>query len=417
MNTHPIVIVGASAAGIAVLSTLRRLLPQVSLICIDQESYKPYNTCLLVSCLAQSKNFSDTQLLPTSWYSDPLITWHLGTRVTALNTQNKSVILHTGQEISYSKLLLTVGIKPALAPEHKAWLEKYHNILTFYNATDLHILLNYIREHGVTRVAVVGAGLTGIECADALSKLNIGVWLIESQKSILSHLLDEQAGLWLLQKIPATLTVLTGTWVQTVYAHDTHSTHGTHIKTLVVNTGQELQELPVQLVILATGVQPAIELAEQAGLALCQVGTVRGIAVDESFQTSCAEVYAAGDCAVYGLLRSNTWAEALTQGTYAARALADASNVYPEYKGVVNCATTTLFGVPLGYCNRRVMSGAVEYKLYWQYIQDEWCGVFVQVSSGVLQGGVVIGSLQKLQHIKQACQIGTCYQDYLRTSI
>jgi NAD(P)H-nitrite reductase large subunit len=424
MHTRPIVIIGTSAAGVAALSTLRRLLPKISLVCIDQENDKPYNTCLLTACLAQIRNTDSIGLLPTSWYNDPLITWHLGTKVTALDTKNKSVIMHTGQTINYSKLLLAVGTKPVLVPEHKTWLEQYHNVLAFYTATDLYKILEYIREHGVTQVAIIGAGLTGLECADALSKLNISVWLIESKKTILSHLFDEQAGLWLLQKIPATLTltVLTETSVSAVYAHERDIRQ---VKTLVVSTkNQDMQELSVQLVILATGVRPALELAEQAELELYQVGGMRGIRVNQFFQTSDENIYAAGDCALYGFSRSTTWSEALRQGVGAAYALATTFGVsqFQEYTGVINCATTTLFGIPLGYCDKRVLSEErqQECKLYWQQAQDQWCGVFIQMASDKVQGGIVMGSVEKLHSIKQACQMGMCYKKYLeyfRTSI
>ena len=398
MSTRTIVIIGASAAGIAAVSTLRRLMPQAhQLVCITQEQYKPYNTCLLASCLAQHKTFDDTGLLTSSWYNDPVITWLTSMRVNALDTRNQTVMLHTGQTFEYSKLLLALGTVPVLAPLHALWIEQYINICTFYNATDMHNISSFIQKHNVTDVAILGAGLTGVECADALCALNLRVWLIESSDRVIPGLLDTQASLWLLQKIPATLTVITQVSVSTVQAQ-AHT-----IQALVLSNGQELS---VQLVIIATGVRPAIELAKQAGLATQPAGIV----VDELFRTSCPNIYAAGDCALtYSKItrvsaRSSTWAEALAQGSYAARALIGSGVVYP---GVTTCATTTVFGVPIGYY--RLQSADEHIAAYWYSTQDASCRLFVDADTRVLCGGVVLGNIQGLPYIKQACETSKCY--------
>lgn len=106
------------------------------------------------------------------------------------------------------------------------------------------------------------------------------------------------------------------------------------------------EEVPADLVLVATGVRANTDLAKQAGLEVN-----RGIVVNEHLQTSDPEVYAIGDCAE--VIDAVTGKRTLSQlGTSAVRmAKVAAEHIAGKdvsFRPVFNTAITELFGLEIG---------------------------------------------------------------------
>ena len=167
---------------------------------------------------------------------------------------------------------------------------------------------------------VVGAGWIGAEVAASARQRGLEVTVIEPASVPLERVMGAEVG--------------------AIY-RDIHSDHGTQ---MLMGTGVEAFEgdgkvervrtseghvLECDLVVVGVGVQPRIQLAANAGIAVDS-----GILVDEHLETSVPGVFAAGDVAngwhpFYGeRVRVEHWANALHQGPTAARNMLGQADAY-----------------------------------------------------------------------------------------
>ena len=75
------------------------------------------------------------------------------------------------------------------------------NVFTFHTVADAHGILNYVKQNQVKRVIVCGAGLSGLEAADALSKHGLTITLIEKNSRVLSTLLNEESAAFCINRL------------------------------------------------------------------------------------------------------------------------------------------------------------------------------------------------------------------------
>ena len=193
--------------------------------------------------------------------------------VTELKT-NKTGSLH------YDKLVLATGARPMVFD----WPGKdLKNILTLQDIADANAFKKAMA-NGAQDVVIVGAGLIGLEMAEAFVAQGRKVTVIEAMDRVLPGLLDydmamhlqrhlEEKGVTVLPSSPAKGFLGDGNGVRAVQAGD--------------------REMPAQLVLLALGVRPDVTLAEAAGL---ELGARRGLKVDDHMRTSDPDIYAGGDC-------------------------------------------------------------------------------------------------------------------------
>ncbi|MBA3954697.1 FAD-dependent oxidoreductase [Candidatus Dependentiae bacterium] len=381
------VVIGSSAAGTAALSTLKRLKPHSTIICITKNKSVDYNTCLLASYVAQEKTLNDIALL------NPDIMWHRGKVVTQINRQDKCVMLSTGETIAYDYLLLTLGTQVHKQDYSRYTLthEKVRGIENFYTLEDAENIKEFIKQFTVTTAVVVGAGLTGIECADALVKLGIEVTLIEKSTRLLPKLLDTDSALWLAEQLAVAspkIRIITDDTVKDI-CHK-HS----RVTKVIMGSGSVIN---TQLVVFALGGKPAVTLAQQAGLAIDQ-----GIKVDSCFKTQDAHIYAAGDCALVKNkitrepVLSCTWPDAIIQGMLAAYAMTGQSKVYP---GITPLYTSQFFGIPFACLGEKAHTTSVVYSgvkagvpYYYSFFLD---------TDKKITGSVLLGSREYMSKVKK----------------
>ena len=205
----------------------------------------------------------------------------IGQRVTAIDTAGRTVTLCDESTVEYDNLLIATGAAPVGLPVPGIDLPGVQALWTLDHTANLLAATEGIDS---PRVTMVGAGFIGFIMLNAMHKRGWNLTVVERESHVLPRMLDaESAGLvesWLGQK---GIAVHAGASVESI-------AEGQGGGKVVSLAGGGTVESDV--VIVATGIRPNIDLASAAG-----IETDQGIVVNGRCQTSVEGVYAGGDVA------------------------------------------------------------------------------------------------------------------------
>ncbi|MET7330348.1 FAD-dependent oxidoreductase [Nonomuraea sp. NPDC005650] len=294
-----VLVVGASAAGLAAAETLRREGFDGTLTLVGDEPAAPYDRPPLSKQIL-SGEWSPTRLpLRAPADLDALdLDLRLGAAATGLDLAERAVRLADGAAVPYDGLIVATGVRPRRLPGRGA-----HVLRTLDDALALRGRLEPGR-----RLAVVGAGFLGSEAAAVARGLGCEVTLLEPAPVPLAHALGEQVGRVLSRA---------------------HLEHGVDLRTGVTVTeagkgGVRLADggsVEADEVLVAVGSLPNTEWLVGSGL------TVADGLVCDAYCAAAPDVYAAGDVArwhnpLFGTsMRIEHRTNAAEQGMAAARNL------------------------------------------------------------------------------------------------
>ena len=333
------IIMGAAAAGIGAAHKLRMLDPQAEIICISDEIEDPYNKCLLADYLADKKTAKNVHITTAQALKEKNITPLFGTRVIALDTQQKTVTLADKSCLPYDTLCIATGCSPHMIAV--PGLANQDNVFTFYSLADSNRIDVYLKEYAPKRAVVVGAGLSGLECADTLRTRGLAVTVVEKGNQVLARHADADAS----QCIERHMNNAGVEFVSKDHVVGVESSASRVAQVYLANGSV----LPTDILICAVGLNPNSALAQQAGIAVKD----GSIITDKFLRTSAPGVYAAGDVALVRayqsdlLVRSSTWPDAMLQGMVAAHGMA---GITREYPGIIPIASSAFFGVKFAAC-------------------------------------------------------------------
>ncbi len=207
------------------------------------------------------------------------------TEAVSINREKKTVNLRNlkydqSDELPYDKLILAVGSKPFVPSIEGIDLD---NVFTLHYPADAKVIRERIDSGEVDHAVIIGAGLIGLEMSESLFNHAVDAVILEKEDHILPYCLDiEMAGL-LKQAIERD-------GIEICVSQPAVRIEGKGKVNKVVTTDREIE---TDMVILAAGVKPNVELACSAGLAIGETGA---ISVNEYLQTSDPGIYAGGDC-------------------------------------------------------------------------------------------------------------------------
>ena len=288
-----VVIIGGVAAGMKTASRLRRRDNDAEIIVLERGSEVSYGACGFPYYISGDvKNFccftdSAQGIRDAAFFREvkgvEVLVRH---EATAINRDEHTVTYlnrDTGETkvLPYDKLVLATGSTPVKLPIPGADLAGVHN---FWFPWDVRAVQKDMTENKVTDVVIVGAGLVGMELAEAFHKQGLTVSVVEMQDRILPQMLDKEIA-DLIQKPVLQAGI-------NLYLNEkTMAIEGTD-KVTAVKTDK--RAISAQMVIVAVGVRPNVELAREAGIV---IGPSGSIAVNEYLETSDPDIYAGGDCA------------------------------------------------------------------------------------------------------------------------
>jgi nitrite reductase (NADH) large subunit len=289
LNREHLVIIGNGMASVRLCEELVGLnaLQSLAITVIGFEPVAGYNRVLLSARLAGEASEADIALKPAEWYAQNGIHLKLGCRVDVLDVASKTLMLDSGETLSYDRLVLATGSEPIRLPVPGHDLA---GVFTFRDLADMQALANL--GPAPRDIAVIGGGLLGLEAAYGLQRAGHRVTLIHLMDRLMERQLDAEAARFLRLAIERK-------GIEVRLLAKTEAILGkTRVSGVAFKDGSEIA---ADAVVFSAGIRPNIALARAANLPV-----ERGIIVDDQMRVD-HTVYALGECAqhrgtVYGLV-------------------------------------------------------------------------------------------------------------------
>ena len=270
-----VVITGGGAAGASCATRLRRLDENIEILILEKTNEVSIANCgLPYYCSGiikeRGKILVSTPLRFKTMFN---IDVKLNTEVTQINRNEKFVLTKDGEKIYYDKLVLSQGASPIKPPINGINNKK---VFTVRNLGDIDKIKDYIKSNNAQKAVVIGGGFIGVEMAENLNLMGLKTSLVEMQSQILAPVDFEIAAFAQNEMRQKGIELILSDGVKEFFENE-----------IELNSGKKI---PYDLIILAIGVKPEIELAKNAGL-----DTNRGIIVNDNMQTNDPNIFAGGD--------------------------------------------------------------------------------------------------------------------------
>jgi NAD(P)H-nitrite reductase large subunit len=364
------------------------------IVVFGDEPHGNYNRVLLSSVLAGDYEAGDIFLNPVDWYRANGVTLHAGTRVQSLDAGAQQVHVSDGSVHTYDDLVIATGSSAVIPPIHGVFDgggRLSPGVFLFRTLDDCQRILE--RAKSCRTAAVIGGGLLGLEAAKGLASRGLDVHVIHLRSFLMETQLDAEGGAVLRRQL-ARLGLRVHVDKSTVAVLG----DSTGVQGLVLKDGSLLE---CDMVVIAAGIRPNVELAASAGLRV-----ERGIVVGDDLACSNgAHVYAIGECAqhrgqVYGLV-GPVWEQA--------RVLADrltGRNAAAIYEGTRNSTKLKVAGVDLAAMGaKEPLEDDDEVISYAEPSQGIYKKLIVRGDR--IAGAIVIGDAAIVPTIRQAFEDNT----------
>ena len=362
------VIIGGSAAAIGCIEGVRSVDQTGEIILITGETEWNYSRPL-ISYLLEGKTTRDKMWCrPDSFFTRNGVTVKAGVLATTLDAGDRTVRLSTGERLAYDRLLAATGSRPFVPPI--PGLETVERTFCFQTLSDASALAEALRPE--SRVLILGAGLTGVKCAEGIRGLCAQIAIADLAPRVLPAVLDDTAAAMVQARMEE----------KGVRFYLNDSAAAFRGNTARLQSGTELE---FDVLVTAVGVRPNTQLVADAGGAVD-----RGILVDGRCATTLPDVYAAGDCAqgydaVSGEKRMlPLWPNAMLQGETAGINMAGGR---ADYTQGIALNASGVFGLHM------VTAGSYEGESFT--VQRDGSYKRLVTADGVLKGVIMVGDVSR----------------------
>ena len=273
-----IVIIGNGITGITAARFIRKLSPD-RITVISSETDHFYARTALMYIYMGHMRYQETKPYEDHFWSRNEIDLVRG-YASKIDTDAKVVRIADGNDIAYDALLLATGSKT----NKFGWPgQDLRGVQGLYGMQDLALMER--NTQNISRGVIVGGGLIGIEMAEMLHARRIPVTFLVREKSYMDYLLPkEESELINHEILEHEIDLRLGTELRSIHGSESVEAVRTSLN----------DDIDCQFVGLTAGVHPNIDLAKSSG-----IQTNKGVLVNEFFETSAPDIYAAGDCAEF----------------------------------------------------------------------------------------------------------------------
>jgi NADPH-dependent 2,4-dienoyl-CoA reductase/sulfur reductase-like enzyme len=375
-----ILIIGGVAAGTSAASKARRIDPDAEIKIIQEEPVVSYGACGMPYVIeGLIDDFNRLIARPAERFKSKYnIDVIANTRAVKIDRLNKKVYAETLNHsdsrneysnaasnrliLDYESLVIATGARSAVPKIKGIFVNDDTDTRVKRSSTivkGLLLLRNYgdgihIRDsiRNSKSCVIVGAGLIGVEMAEAFRRRGMDVTIIEVSDRVLPSLLDEvMAGIIKKELEDNGVKVILGEALKEVVTSlspSSQQSSSTNVRYIEAVRTTKNKEIPAELVLLGTGVRPNSHIAKDAGI---ELGVYDAIKVDEHMRTNIPDIFAAGDCTTARNYITNKdiylplGTTANKQGRVAGE---NAAGGNAEFKGVAGSVITKTFDLLVG---------------------------------------------------------------------
>jgi NADPH-dependent 2,4-dienoyl-CoA reductase/sulfur reductase-like enzyme/rhodanese-related sulfurtransferase len=368
MASKKVLIVGGVAGGASCAARLRRMDEHAEIFLYERSGYVSFANCGLPYYLGGVIENREALLVakPERFRDVFNVEVRVNREVVSIDREAKTVEVHNvlsdeRSTESYDVLVLAPGAAPIRPPIEGIDLP---GVFCLRNMEDTDQISAWLADKGPEKAVVVGGGYVGLEMVENLVARGIDVTLIEKADQPMGPMDPEMLaplhGAFEEKNVEVKLNCGVATIKEgregMLHVEDEHSS-----------------VYPADIVIMAIGVKPEVDLARDAGLEIGQRG---GIRVDEQMRTSDASILAVGDAVEVRDYVTGEWTlvplagPANRQGRIAADVI---SGRDARFRGTQGTAVVGLFGVTLastGANEKRLKAAGKPYKKVYTYSMD-----------------------------------------------
>jgi NADPH-dependent 2,4-dienoyl-CoA reductase/sulfur reductase-like enzyme/rhodanese-related sulfurtransferase len=345
MSKKRLLIVGGVAGGASCATRARRLSEDAEIIIFERGPYVSFANCGLPYYIGNVITKEEKLLVasPKLFKERFNIDARTSSNVLLIDRKKKEIEvedLKSGKVYreKYDTLVISPGSAP-IKPKLKGI--ELPGIFILRTIPDMHQIINWIKAGKIKNAAVVGGGFIGLEMTENLKRLGINVTIIEMQKHVMPVLDPEMAAF--------------------IHGHLYSHKISIHLGSAVSGFNEEKDgtisimlesgiSISADMVILAIGIRPEVELARKAGLS---IGNYKGILVDDQMQTSDKSIWAVGDAVeVKDFVTGSQTLVPLAgpanrQGRIAADAILRGSSNSPRFRGIQATSVCGVLGMTI----------------------------------------------------------------------
>jgi nitrite reductase (NADH) large subunit len=385
-----LVVVGNGMAGMACLEQILKHGSHFQVTVFGDETHVNYNRVMLSSVLAGEKAADEITINPREWYVRNEIDLRVGVRIVDIDPIAKTVTGNDGSVTPYDVVLLATGSSAWMPPIDGLQRD---GVFVFRTLDDTRELLR--RSGPGKKAIVIGGGLLGLEAARGLQVQGCDVTVVHLMTSLMERQLDPDGGNYLLGKMEELgVKVLLGRTTTAILGNGRVD-------------GVALSDdtcLDADLVVVAAGIRPNIELALNAGV-ICN----RGIVVNDYMETSHPDIYAVGECVEHRGVCYGLVAPLFEQGKVLAATIT--GNRGPTYEGTVQAAKLKIMGVDVFSAGDWSEQNAEPVRF-----EDRALGIYkkLTVRDGKLVGAILVGDTSDSHRYMEWLRAGTDLVDKRR---
>ncbi|MEW9108110.1 MAG: nitrite reductase large subunit NirB [Cytobacillus gottheilii] len=284
-----LVMIGNGMAGVRAIEEILKLNKEEFEITIfGKEPYPNYNRIQLSHVLQGDTTVAEIIMNDWDWYKENHIQLFTNESIVKINPENKTVESSNGRITAYDKLIIATGSSPFILPVKGA---DKQGVTGFRDIQDCEVMIKTAESY--KKAVVIGGGLLGLEAARGLIDLGMTVDVVHLMPHLMERQLDPTASQMLQRELESQ-------GMNFLMEKQTEEILGEERVTGIRFT--DGSETAADLVVMAVGIKPNIELA-----AACGLEVNRGIVVNDYIETSIPDIYAVGECAehrevTYGLV-------------------------------------------------------------------------------------------------------------------
>jgi nitrite reductase (NADH) large subunit len=289
MKKKRLVMIGNGMAGVRTIEEILKLdSNKFEITIFGNEPHPNYNRIQLSYVLQGEKSLQDIIMNDWQWYNENNITLYTGEAITKIDVENKRIISEKGRVVKFDELIIATGSSSFILPVPGS---DKQGVIGFRDILDCERMIETAKSY--KKAVVIGGGLLGLEAAKGLLNLGMSVDVVHLMPHLMERQLDAEAGKMLKNQLEQEgMNFLLEKQTAEILGQE-------RVTGIRFNDGSEVA---ADLVVMAVGIRPNIQLAKESGIFVN-----RAIVVDDFMETSVPHIYAVGECAehrevTYGLV-------------------------------------------------------------------------------------------------------------------